>query len=402
MASYGLAGGLSALWGATLPATDARLDLGPGRLGAVLMVLAVGALVTMPVAGWLAGRWTSRRLLRMAAPASSLALAATAVAPSVALLTAGAIVLGVLYGAFNVALSLQGVAVERALDRPVMATMQGIWTLGAVAGGGLVAAGLRVGVDVRVLMAVGAVAVGLAGVAVGRRLDEPGPALLTRQGPPDRTAAASTMAALRPWLVVALGLTGAAAFLTEGAATDWAGVHATRVLGADPATASLIYTIFFVAMTAVRFAGDVTRARLGAVTTIRLAGGTATIGYGLVLLAPMFPASSGPAAIGCAMVGWTLAGAGTALVWPIVTSALGAGDAPARRLSVATTISYGGGLVGPAVIGYVAARETLPVALLIPAALALVVAVVAPAVLAATLRRPSTSHPLPDKETAHV
>ena len=89
-------------------------------------------------------------------------------------------------------------------------------------------------------------------------------------------------------------------------------------------------------------------------------------------------------------------------MWPIVTSALGAADGAARRLSAATTISYGGGLVGPAVIGYVAARATLPVALLIPAALALVVAMVAPAVLTATLRRPSTSQPLPDKETAHV
>jgi MFS family permease len=69
---YGLTGVLNAAWGATLPATDARLDLGAGRLGVLLMALAVGALVAMPIAGRLADRWTESRLrwtMRAAAPA---------------------------------------------------------------------------------------------------------------------------------------------------------------------------------------------------------------------------------------------------------------------------------------------------------------------------------------------
>src|SRR3954454_9076309 len=61
---YAAAGALTALWGASLPAFDARLDLGAARLGAILMALAVGALVAMPLAGRLADRWPGRRLLR--------------------------------------------------------------------------------------------------------------------------------------------------------------------------------------------------------------------------------------------------------------------------------------------------------------------------------------------------
>jgi hypothetical protein len=68
----------------------------------------------------------------------------------------------------------------------------------------------------------------------------------------------------------------------------------------------------------------------------------------------------------------------------VVTSTLGASGGPARRLSAVTTISYGGGLVAPALLGWVAARASLPVALLIPAALAAAIAVGAPALLAAT------------------
>lgn len=385
--SYGVTGVLNALWGATLPATDARLDLGAGRLGGLLMALAVGALVAMPIAGRLADRWTGRRLLRWTMPLASLALALTAFAPSASVLTVLAVVLGMVSGALNVALSLQAVDVERETGLPVMATMHGTWTLGAVFGGILVTTGLHLGIPVQPLLATGAALLftatltltltrKLRNVPADAGLDE-----AKRAGLPSAELPEAWRAGLpetrRAGLVVALGVVGAAAFLTEGAATDWAGVHATRVLGATPAVGSLVYTAFFVAMTVVRFAGDPVRARLGPALTIRIAGSTATAGYGLVLLAG---ATQTPR-VGTAIVGWVLAGAGMAVVWPVVVSALGASGASARRLSNVTTISYGGGLVGPALIGSVAGRAGLSTALLIPAALAVLVAVAAPAVL---------------------
>ncbi|WP_163506017.1 MFS transporter [Fodinicola acaciae] len=359
--SYGLTGVLTALWAATLPATDVRLNLGSGRLGALLTGLAVGALVAMPVAGRLAGP----RLLPVTAPAAAAALVVVALAPTVQVLAVAAVLLGAAFGALNVALSLRAVAVERAAGRPVMAWMHGVWTLGAVAGGAIASASLRAGLDVRVLMAGGAVAVAIAFASV------------TRVRVESVSLAAKGSPAPRSRLLVLLGVIGAAAFVSEGAATDWAGVHAVRVLGAEPSTGSLVYTVFFVAMTVVRLLGDAVRDRIGAAGTIGLAGGVATAGYALVLLSGAAPAGI---RVGCAMVGWTLAGAGMAVVWPIVASAIGAAGG-AGRLSAVTAISYGGGLVGPAVIGYVAAHATLPVGLSIPAVLALLVAAAAPAVL---------------------
>ncbi|MEV4135514.1 MFS transporter [Dactylosporangium sp. NPDC049742] len=388
---YAAAGALTAMWGASLPTTDARLDLGAGRLGAVLMAVAVGALGGMPVAGRLADRWTGRRLLRLTAPGAALALAGPALAGSVELLLVAAAGLGVLLGVLNVALSVQAVAVERAAGRPVMATMHGVWTLGAVAAGGAVTAGLRAGVDGRVLLLLGSLALAAAVTVAGRALVSPMPPvvhtgpdaapLLDAVPPPD--AVPSPDAATSPAVVVALGLLGAAAFVAEAAATDWAGVHATRVLGADAATGSLAYTLFLAAMTAVRFIGDAARSRLGAARTLRLAGCTATAGFALVLLAGLLPATA-PSRVGCALTGWALAGAGIAMVWPVVTSTLGAAGGPARQLSTVTTVSYGGGLVAPALIGFVASHASLPVALLIPAALTAVIAVGSPAALAAT------------------
>lgn len=401
---YAAAGALTALWGASLPAFDARLDLGAARLGAILMALAVGALVAMPVAGRLADRWTGRRLLRLSAPAAALALAGPALAGSAGTLAITAIGLGMLLGVLNVALTVQAVAVERAAGRPVMTTMHGIWTLGAVAGGAAVAAGQWAGAGVRVLLVAGALALATGVAAAGCGLVE---ASTSRTAEAGAVAGAADPAPIRPALLVPLGLLGAAAFVAEAAATDWAGFHATRVLGADAATGSLAYTLFLAAMTAVRFVGDAARSRLGVGRTIRLAGCTATAGFGLVLLAGELH-TDGSAQVGCALAGWALTGAGVAVVWPAVTSTLGAAGGPARQLSAVTTISYGGGLVAPALLGFVAARASLPVALLIPAALVVAIAAGAPAVLAATMRghRPPERTPrrpvLPHRPVLHT
>jgi MFS family permease len=368
-----LTGTLSALWGATLPATDVRLDLGPGRLGSLLLILGVSALITMPCAGWLADRWTSRRLLRTSASACAIALIGPALAPSFELLACFVFGLGVLLGAVNVALTAQAVELEGRYDKPIIATLHGMWTLGAVLGGGVTALSLRAGSDVRVVMASGALVVCLLFLTHGVLLARNGP---RSAAPADK--AGSRAAGPRTGLLILLGAMGAAAFISEGTATDWAGVYARRVLGADPAAASLAYTIFFAAMTAMRFAGDRVRGYAGPARSILLCGIAASAGYGLVLLAPV----TGWARLGYAYVGWGMVGIGMALVWPIVTSAIGTVETgTARGLSAITTISYGGSLIGPAVVGYVATAASLPVAIVIPATLSGLVALTGPLVL---------------------
>ncbi|MFC4998303.1 MFS transporter [Dactylosporangium cerinum] len=372
---YGLTGVLNALWGATLPATDARLDLGPARLGVALLVLGLGALVAMPLAGVLAERFTGRGLLLVVAPLFAASLAGPALAGSFGTLVAATLIFGVLLGMVNVALTVQAVDLERAEQRPAMSTLHGVWTLGALGGGVVTAAALRAGADVRLIMIIGAAAAGLTAAGLVRRLPVPvSPAASTADGPPAPGGRAGLP------LVLMLSLIGAAAFLTEGAATDWAGVYTRQVLGVDPATASLTYTMFFAAMTAIRLLGDAIRSRVRAPRVVLLAGLTATTGYATVLLAPAI----GGAALPVALSGWVLVGAGMALIWPVVSSTLGAAfPGRAKDLSLVTTISYGGGLIGPAVIGGVASRASLPVAMAIPAVLVAVITVIAPRVLAA-------------------
>lgn len=372
-AYFFLTGTLVALWGSTLAATDARLGLGPGRLGTVLLTMSLAAIATVPIAGRAAARWGSCRTVRTAAPAAAIAAALPALAWDHMSLLVAAVALGAMTGAMNVVLGLRAVETERVTGRPLMGRMQGLWTLGSVTGAGAVTAALHLGAGARTVLIAGGALLACLYIAVA------GPGRASVVAPPPVTV--GTGRGLR---LLVLGLMGASAFVVEGAAADWAGVHATRVLDAPPAAASLAYTVFCAAMTGVRFAGDALRARLGAPRTVRAAGATAIGGLALVLASPM-------AGTPAALAGWALAGAGVAMVWPVVASA--AGDE--GGLPRVSAIGYGGGLAGPALIGGIAEASSLPVALLLPAALAVMITLAAPPVL-----RPASR--LPGVEAAHA
>lgn len=379
-ACYGLTGVVAAIWGASLPALDARLDLGTAAIGAVLMVVAAAALVAMPAAGILLSRVGGTVVLRVALASSALALLGPALTDSVPALFVLAAVLGALFGILNVSLTVAVAAVERAAG-PLMSTAHGVWTLGAVLGGAAVSALLAIGLDTPVVMSVPSLVVAALVLAAARPI---GRSLLLPFEAQEPSSELPSRPRLTSRAMVALGLIGAAAFVSEGAATDWAGIHATRVLGADSAQGSLVFTGFFAAMTVVRFAGDFLRGRFGPRRTIGVSGAVAALGYAAVLVSAVSPP---PLSVAIAMGGWILAGAGMAVVWPIVASSVGAAAGSPRQLSLVTAISFGGGLVGPGIIGLAAGAAGLSTALLIPAALAALVALAAPAAVGAITTR---------------
>ncbi|MFI6735547.1 MFS transporter [Nonomuraea sp. NPDC050451] len=390
-----LAGFVMGLWAAGLPSLNDRLGLGPARLGSVLLLISGGALVSMLVAGPLVDRWSSRRVCWFAGPFSGLVLLGPALASSYWALAVLAVVFGIGLGVTEVAMNAHSVEVERRYGRPIISAFHGTWSLGGAAGGGLTSLALQAGVDAQWLLIVAALVVPLLYVPAAR---------LLLPDPPAHTTASETGAAsgssLGWGLIALLGLAAFAGHLSEGAAIDWAALHARWVLETDPAMAPLAYTIFSVAMTTVRLLGDPIRARLGSVRTIQLAGLFATAGYILVLASP---AVGGALQIVCAWTGWALAGVGLATVVPVLFSAVGAaGGRVGRALAMVTAFGYSGLLLGPAVLGYVAEASSLPIALIIPAILAAVVALTGtPAIRTLTHLPTSTETPKPTPTPAH-
>ncbi|TMR08573.1 MFS transporter [Nonomuraea turkmeniaca] len=383
-----LAGLVMGLWAAGLPSLNDRLDLGPARLGSVLLLISGGALASMLAAGPLVDRWSSRRVCWIAGPLSGLVLLGPALAPSYGALAVLAVVFGIGLGVTEVAMNAHSVEVERRYGRPIISAFHGTWSLGGAAGGALTSLILRAGVDAQMLLVVAAVVVPFLYVPAAR---------LLLPDPPEQTSSESGAgqegSSLGWGLIALLGLAAFAGHLSEGAAIDWAALHARWVLETDPAAAPLAYTIFSVAMTTVRLLGDPIRARLGSVRTIQLAGLFATVGYVLVLVAPL----TGEALrVACAWTGWALAGVGLATVVPVLFSAVGAaGGRVGRALAMVTAFGYTGLLLGPAVLGYVAEMSSLPVALIIPAVLAAVVTLAGMPAIRSLLRHSTPAAPTP-------
>ncbi|GAA3707841.1 MFS transporter [Nonomuraea antimicrobica] len=374
-----LAGFVMGLWAAGLPSLNDRLDLGPGRLGSVLLLISGGALVSMLAAGPLVDRFTSRRVCWFAGPFSGLVLLGPALAPSYGALAVLAVLFGIGLGVTEVAINAHSVEVERRYGRPIISAFHGTWSLGGATGGGVTSLALQAELDAQWLLIVAAVVVPFLYLPAAR---------LLLPGAPVHESSAETASgsgdSLRWGLIALLGLAAFAGHLSEGAAIDWAALHARWVLLTDPAMAPLAYTIFSVAMTTVRLLGDPIRARLGSARTIQLAGLFATCGYALVLLSP---AVSEPLRVACAWTGWALAGIGLATVVPVLFSAVGAaGGRVGRALAMVTAFGYSGLLIGPAVLGYVAESASLPVALIIPAVLAVVVPLTGAPAIRALLR----------------
>ncbi|NRQ37158.1 MFS transporter [Nonomuraea sp. NN258] len=361
-----MSGLLLGLWAAGLPSLDGRLGLGPAKLGSVMLLISGGALVSMLIAGRLVDRWSSRAVCWAGGPMSGLALLGPALAPDYVTLAVLAVLFGMGIGVSEVAMNAHSVEVERRYGRPIISAFHGTWSLGGAAGGGLTAAVLQAGLDAQALMVVAALVVPFLFVPAARLL-LPAPAETAAEGGTSRAGGP-----LRWGLIAVLGLAAFAGHLSEGAAIDWAALHALWILETGPAAAPLAYTIFSVAMTTVRLFGDPIRARFGSVRTIQLAGALATLGYVLVLVAPL---AAGPLRPAIAWTGWAVAGIGLATVVPVIFSAVGAAGGPVgQALSMVTAFGYSGLLLGPAVLGFVAEEASLPIALIVPTVLSAVVA----------------------------
>src|SRR3954454_24861326 len=144
-----LNGALIGSWAARIPAVKEHLGLGEAELGVALGLVALGALVAMPVSGWVSARGGSRRTTRFAFVCFCLALPLPALAPTYALLLPAALLLGAGNGSLDVAMNAHGVAVERRHDRPILSSFHAAFSCGALAGAGTSALAASAGGDGR-------------------------------------------------------------------------------------------------------------------------------------------------------------------------------------------------------------------------------------------------------------
>jgi MFS family permease len=334
-------------WAARIPAVKDHVGLSTGELGIALLGPAIGALLSMPLAGVLMVRYGSRVVTRAALVLCCAALPLPALAPSLPALLAALVLLGVGAGALDVAMNGQAVAVERRYGRPLLAGFHGIWSLGSLGGALSGGAAAAVGLAPLPHLTLAAALLLAAGVAATRWLL---PACSDRE-------ATRSLRLARPSR--ALALLAAIAFcglLCEGASYDWSAVYLRDSLGSSEGLAVSGYVAFSLTMTCGRLVGDAVRARVGSRLLLGAAAAVAaaSFGVGLALASPV-----------AAVAGFALLGAGLSCLVPIVLSAAGgASGLPAgAAIAAISTMGYLGFIAGPPLIGGLGELLTLPWAL---------------------------------------
>jgi MFS family permease len=383
-AFFAVDGFIFASWAVRIPAVKAAAHASPAALGLALLGLSGGAIATMTVSGALCRRFGSSRVLVAAGALLSLALLLPPLARSAPWLGLGLVAFGIGYGCVNVAMNSIAVDVVAALRRPVMPSFHAAWSLGGLFGAGLggllaprlaplphlgivSAAGLAVTVACgRILLArpVTAAAAGT-GEPGGRPGSPPGP----RPGsPPGPRPGPRPGPGGHAWRVVLLfGLIALCSAYGEGAIGDWGALHLRQDLGAGPGLAAAGYAAFALAEACGRLAGSWLLSRLGQTVVLILGGLTACAGMLAAALAPVLPV---------ALAGFALTGLGVANMFPAAMTRAGLIAGP-HGVAVASTLGYGGFLLGPPAIGFLASSAGLGTGLTTVSVLALAAAALA-------------------------
>ncbi|MGF6226153.1 putative MFS family arabinose efflux permease [Inquilinus ginsengisoli] len=362
-AMFLICGTVTASWAPQVPLAKARLGIDDGVLGLALLGMGAGAMVAMPLAGFLAARFSSRLITALGGLVICLSLPLIILAPDALALGLALFLFGAATGSMDVAMNVQAAAVEARGGRPLMSSFHGMFSVGGLIGAG--GASLMLGLGLSPL----AVALAVSGLMLALLAAQAGSML-----PPERGAAQAGMRFTLPrGIVLVLGLLTFVLFQAEGAILDWSAVFLHEARGQDPAVAGLGYAMFAVAMAVMRLAGDGITSRFGGEAVVRLGSALAAAGFLLAILTP-WPVAG--------LIGFALVGVGAANVVPVLFSAAGRvpGMAPGMAISTIATLGYCGILVGPAAIGFIADHIGLPAALGIVAALLVATAASARAV----------------------
>lgn len=346
-------GAIFGTWVSRVPVVAAHVHASPGSLGLALLGIALGALLSRPVAGQVVVRMGSRVVVRAGIALCCIMLPLPGLAANVALLGIALIGFGAALGVLDVAINANGVAVQDRLGRPIMSSFHGVYSVGGLIGSAAGGGAAALGVSPEMHFFLVATVIGCVSVLVSSWLLPPSGAEGAR--PVSKRGWARLPSGYRLALFL-LGLTGLCSMLGEGAVGDWGAIYLHSNLGTSLSFASWGFAAYSLAMAAGRLFDDRFVARWGDLRLITCSATVAGVGFAVGLLVGK------PAAAIC---GFTVLGLGLSGVIPITFSMAGRlGERVAGpAITVVSSIAVMGSLAGPPVIGFAADAVGLPAAL---------------------------------------
>lgn len=360
-------------WVTRTPAIRDLIGASTAEIGLVLLGLSVGSMVGILSAGPLVARLSTRPVMVVGTALVVLSMPTIGAGASMSqsgVVTAGLLLFGLGMGSVEVALNVEGADVEHALDKPVLPALHGSFSLGTVVGAvaGIVFTATEYPVLNHLLIVSG---IDLLILVMAIRQISPGVGKTSRvAGASGEAPGAVRGGLLRDGRLLIIGAVVLAMASAEGTANDWLPLVMVDGHGFDAALGSAIYAVFAASMTVGRFGGGWFIARYGRAPVLCASAIGGAAGLAVVIFV------DNQVAAGAAVVLW---GLGASLGFPVALSAAGAsGPHSAARVSFVATLGYVAFLVGPPVLGFLGEHYGLRNALVVPLALVVAAACLAP------------------------
>lgn len=309
-----------------------------GETGFALTTLAIGALLAMPLAGFLIVRNGSRKLTIVSTIAFLLTVPVMAFLPGYYALLLWMPLIGVSTGVMDVAMNAQAVDIERLWSQPITSSFHACFSGGMFLGAAFSAGFIYLGFDLgQHLLAASALMLLVSAYALRYLLVDEVDEVVTSDS---KRSSNFSMA------IVILGIASLCTMIGEGSTADWAPLYLTRVTGSSEAVGPIGQAALSGGMFIGRAVGDYIRRLAGSLAVVR--GGTFLALTG-ILAAIFIPTTA------VAIAGFGLVGLGLSNVIPVVFSQASKvpGLRPGVGISSVSTIGYSAFLFGPPIIGFI-------------------------------------------------
>lgn len=322
-------------WASRIPNVKDFFSFNEAQLGNLLMVMPIASVFGLPFSGWLVSKFNSRNPLLISFVIYSVSLVGIGFSENLWSLVASLAGFSFSLRIINIAMNTQAVTLQKQFTKKINGAFHGFWSLGGIVG--LLVATLLIKLEVSIHTHVLGIAfLTLIGTASSYhfllRNDKPKEGNKLIVGKPDP-------------FVLYLGLIVFFAAVCEGGIYDWNAVYFKEVINVEIFTIG--YLCFMVCMTISRFFSDLVIDRIGTEKTFLLSSLLIVFGIGTAILFPFFwPA----------LLGFCITGFGIATIFPMafMLSSSSKKYSVGMVISLISTYSIVGMLVGPPLIGYLA------------------------------------------------
>nr|WP_315027913.1 MFS transporter [uncultured Chryseobacterium sp.] len=325
-------------WASRIPIIKTALSINEAELGTLLLLMPIGQLSTMVLAGKLISIHGSSWVIKRCFLLYPVFLLLIGLSPSYWVLAVVLFFFGVSGNLCNIAINTQAIEIESITKRTLLSSYHGAWCFAGLAGAlvGLLMITMNVGTFYHFIFTFILVS-GLWWYGKNNLTN------VIHKVEPQKQ---SIFKKINPTLV-GLGIIGFLSMAIEGAMFDWSGVYFQTIVKASEKLVILGYTSFILMMTLGRFVGNRIIEKYGKRIVLQCCGILMSSG---LFLSVFFPE------LWICVIAFMIIGLGASLSVPSVYSTIGKVNtvAPSIALSFVSSISFLGFLIGPPLIGYIA------------------------------------------------